>query len=191
MNYLDQLQEVGPVAFVVIGLFAFILLWVAYTKIKGGMHKPQVIKSNQKEKNDAVPEPELDDGEVPGLYIHWVNSVASFDVTRVPKPLGDVYRTALSFAGKVGSQRYLVRERASEKKDKKNKEDEKLIEDYDERKTPYKYDESPEYAYLVNHCADITIKFWSVDVKWWKSTSVWFAAGMMAILFIAFLAYLD
>lgn len=180
MNYLDQLQVGGPVAFVVIGLFALILLWITYAKIKGGMHKSQDVKLSQKENNDARPEPEPEKGQVSGIYIHLVKGIPSLDVTNIPKPLGDVYRTALSFAPKVGTQRYLVRENTDTEK----------IEDYDERKIPYEHKKSTGHAYLVNNCDDITKRFWSVDLKWWKTTSVWFAAGMMAILFISLLAVL-
>ena len=99
----------------------------------------------------------------------------SIDFTTIPEPIGNIYQfdTSCPFSG--GG--YIVKETK-----------EGRIADYDPREVKIITEELPEWAWFAINCRDIVRQFWKVPIKWWASVSMWFAAGMMLVVFIAFLA---
>lgn len=99
------------------------------------------------------------------------------DYTTIPKPIGDIYQ--LDPSNPLSGAAYIVMQ-------KENGE----VVDYDPREVPVDIKTSPELAYFAIRW-DIVKTVFNVLLQWWKSTSTWFAVGMMAITFICALVVLD
>lgn len=99
----------------------------------------------------------------------------ALDFTTIPEPIGYIYQfdTSLPFSG--GG--YIAKEG-----------DKGEILDFDAREIDIVTKELPEWAWFAINCEQIVKNFWQVPSAWWQSVSMWFAAGMMLILFISFLA---
>lgn len=99
----------------------------------------------------------------------------NIDFTTIPEPVGNIYQfeTSLPFSG--GG--YIVKEDINGD-----------IVEYAPSAIEIVTKELPEWAWFAIHCKDIVKRFWQVPAPWWHSVSMWFAAGMMLIVFISFLA---
>lgn len=97
----------------------------------------------------------------PGNIIDW---------TTIPAPIGEMYQADTSCP--VSGSIYIVRET----------EEGKVV-DYDPREVPVIIQQTPEWAWYATHW-DIVRKVFSIPLSWWKSTSLWFAAAMVVVMFI-------
>lgn len=98
------------------------------------------------------------------------------DFTTMPEPIGEVHiaDTSCPISGGI----YTVREM-----------DNGEVVDWDPRETPMNVEETPEYAWFATHW-EVVAQVFSVPVRWWASTSIWFAVGCLAILFFVSLTAL-
>lgn len=109
--------------------------------------------------------------------------------TTIPKPIGEAYffepTTPISGVG------YIVREaKEGETIDgKKTKEGD--IVDYDPREVQVELEKMPEHAWDAMNWKDDVEGFWIVPINWWRTPSMWFALGMMVIVFISSLVVLE
>ena len=190
-QYGEVLVGGGIIAYIVIGLFVVLFAWWGYRIFKG---QSKQIKSSdlpldesyesvsadakvaaegeKKEENKVV----LGKGNIKCLCFRKIQGVNIADFTTISEPVGELYQFAPSCP--ITGSGYIV------------KEDEKgNIVDYDPREVTFKIEESPERAWFAINW-DIVKQVFFVPVQWWKSTSVWFAAAMLVIVFVVSLAVL-
>jgi hypothetical protein len=103
----------------------------------------------------------------------------SIDFTGIDKPIGHMkqFDTSLPFSGGA----YICKET-------KDASGAITLVAYDPRDTALETDKLPDWAWFAINCKDIVTRFWRVPAPWWKSIGMWFAAGMLLIVFICFLA---
>lgn len=190
-EYGEILAAAGIVAYVVIGLFAVLFAWWGYRlfRRKGKENKGTDLPSDESfesvsagVKGEGLKEGEgkkvtLGTGTVKCLCFRKIQGVNVADFTTIPEPIGELYQFDPSCP--ISGSGYIVRE------DEKGE-----IIDYDPREVKYVLDQSPEFAWLATNGDTVIKNFWQVMLPWWKSTSVWFAAAMMVIVFITSLAVL-
>ena len=190
-QYVDFLVGAGIVVYIVIGLFVVLFAWWGYRLFrgKGKEDKSTDLPSDESfesvsegvkgegTKEGEVKKVTLGEGNVKCLCFRKIKGVQVADFTTIPEPIGELYQFDPSCP--VSGPGYIV------------KEDEKGgIIDYDPREVKYLLEQSPEYAWLATNGDTVIKNFWQVILPWWKSTSVWFAAAMMVIIFITSLAIL-
>jgi len=134
-------------------------------------YEQEKIETKKESKTDEGPkEPSsiLGKGDIPCMAFKLGNIV---DWTTIPAPIGEAYLadTSCPISGTV----FIV----------KQLENGDIV-DYDPREVPVVIKQTPEWAYSATHCKEIVKRFWYVPYSVWKSPSLWFAAGMLVIMFI-------
>ena len=186
-GYGDILAGAGIVAYIVIGLAVLLLGWWGYRLIRGtGKDKVNTdLPSDESYESisaDAkVPATEGSDvvlgkGGIKCLCFRKIRGVNVADFTTIGEAIGELYQFDPSCP--ITGSGYIVKENAEGK-----------IVDYDPRELAFKVEESPERAWFAINW-DIVKSVFFVPLQWWKSTSVWFAAAMLVIVFITSLAVL-
>jgi len=189
-QYGEILAGAGIVVYIVIALFVVLFAWWGYRliRIKGKEKVGADLPSDESYESvsagvrgEGTKEGEgkkvtLGKGKIKCLCFHKIQGVNIADFTTIPEPIGELYQFDPSCP--ITGSGYIVKE------DEKGK-----IVDYDPREVTFKIEESPEYAWFAIHW-DILKSVFFVPVQWWKSTSVWFAAAMLVIVFITSLAVL-
>jgi hypothetical protein len=185
-QYGEVLAGAGIIVYIVIGLFVVLFAWWGYRLFKGqGKQSGSgALSYDDSSERKSEGEKELTNGDkeilgkgnIKCLCFRWRKGVPSADFTVMENPIGEMYQQDPS-CPIIGSG-YIVKE--NEKKE---------IIDYDPREVKYKIEESPERAWFAINW-DIVKQVFFVPVQWWKSTSVWFAAAMLVIVFVASLAVL-
>lgn len=181
IELLSGLSTAGIVVFIIV-LVVFAVAVVSYIRRlnRGNMYNP----SPASKPEDTTPPP-TDTEAAPirktTLGTGLVKCVAFrpgniLDFTTIPAPIGEIYIVDTSCPQSGAS--CIVRE------DEHGK-----VVDYDPREVPVVIEQTPEYAWFATHW-DIVDRVFSLPLAWWRSTSTWFAAGMMAIIFILGLAVL-
>lgn len=97
------------------------------------------------------------------------------DFTTIPEPAGSLYQFDTSCPINGGG--FIAKET----------KDGDII-GYDPRDVVIETEELPDWAWFAINCKEVVQNFWRVPTAWWKSVGLWFAAGMMLIVFICFLA---
>ena len=188
-NFTILMGYAGPVGIAIIIIFVLAVTALVYFKTKGkrapnvkkDKKLPGIIKTKANESREAMEgETETDEkGEKSILgtgnfkcLAFRLGNIADF--TTIPKPIGEAYQfdPSCPFSG-MG---YIVKE-------SNNRE----VVDYDPREVPFDVKKSPEYAWFATHWPIVKVVF-SVAIDWWKSKAIWFAGGMMLIVFIVALA---
>jgi len=194
-QYGEVLGAAGIVAYIVIALFVVLFAWGGYRLFKG---KGKQVKSSDlpiaqsyESISTNIKEAILDgiirgtgesskgilgEGNIKCLCFRKIQGVSIADFTTIPEPIGELYQFDPSCP--ITGSGYIVRE---------NEKGE--IVDYDPREVKFKIEESPERAWFAIHW-DIVKQVFFVPVQWWRSTSVWFAAAMLVIVFVTSLAVL-
>jgi len=129
-------------------------------------------KSKSDKRQDSTQKPLIGTGAYKAVVFRKDGAI---DFTTIPEPLGQVHQVDTS-CPQPGSC-YTVIEGAHGE-----------IIDYDTREIPIITEELPEWAFFAINCREIVRRFWQVPLAWWRSTSIWFAAGMILVVFICFLA---
>ncbi len=170
-EYLKILGQNGG-AIVIIVLFVVVLAGIAVAVLR-----PKAkIKEKQFKLSTSKLKEEVEETKVKGILgtgkykCMAIRPGNIIDFTTMPEPIGEVYQadTSLPMSGAL----YIVRELTTGE-----------VVDYDPREVPVVIEESPERAWFAVHW-DIVSRVFSIPIKWWQSTSTWFAVGMMVILFI-------
>lgn len=183
-QYGEIMAGAGVVVYIVIGLFVVLFAWWGFRLFRGrGKQKldtdlptdavSERIESTQEK---VVEKSGLGAGSIKCLCFRKIKGVNAADFTTIPKPIGELYQFDPSCP--VSGSGSIVKENGEGK-----------IVDYDPREIEYKLEESPEYAYFATTW-DIVKSVFFIPLQWWKSTSVWFAAAMLVIVFITSLAVL-
>jgi len=186
-GYGDILAGAGIVAYIVIGLFVVLFAWWGYRLVKGtGKGKVNAdlpsdesyesVSTHTKGLTTEGSNVALGAGDIKCLCFRKIRGVNVADFTTIGKAIGEMYQFDPSCP--ITGSGYIVKENAEGK-----------IVDYDPRELAFKVEESPERAWFAINWDIVKLVFF-VPIKWWKSTSVWFAAGMMVIVFITSLAVL-
>jgi len=183
-QYGDMLAGAGIIAYIVIGLAVLFFGWWVFRLIKGKKPKSEIsdlppdtsyesisadIKGGTSESGVKIGQ-----GNIKCLCFRRIKGVNVADFTTITEPVGELYQFDPSCP--VTGSGYIVKE------DKNG-----VIVDYDPREIAFKVEESPERAWFAIHW-DIVKAVFFVPIQWWKSTSVWFAAAMLVIVFVATLA---
>lgn len=180
----------GSIVLVVIVLAAIIgvAFFIARSRMKRekatSAAKAKKVEAVQKAREKLSKEPvitEAESGEIKLYGVGEINALvftkdgSHIDFTTIPMPIGNInqFQPNLAFSG-AGC---IVKENENGE-----------IVDWDTSNIEYKPEESPERAWFAIHPNPQTKRFWTVPIAWWKSVSMWFAAGMLLIVFIAFLA---
>jgi len=179
-QYGDMLSGVGVVAYVFIALFVVLLGWWGY-KIFKRSKKPdgKLPAETYEDISEQMVEPhgegevQIGTGRYQCLCFRKIQGTNVADFIRINKPVGELYHFDTSCP--ISGNGYIVKE-----------EDGKIV-DYDPRQEEYNVKESPEFAWFAISW-EIVKRVFFVPTQWYKSSSVWFAAGMMAITFIVSLA---
>jgi hypothetical protein len=191
-QYLEMFSGAGAAAWMVISV---ILLIVAYITFRSYVsHKKRIdtslpidesyesVSTQVSETNNETQKPEsqvkqiLGTGNLSCICFRKIKGINVIDFTTIPNPVGEIYQLDPSCPS-TGSA-YIVKEA-----------DNGNIIDYDPRETEYKTENSPEVAWFAINW-DIVKNVYFVPVKWWKSTSVWFAGFLLGIVFICSLVVL-
>ena len=185
-GYGDILAGAGIVAYIVIGLFVVLFAWWGYRLVKGtgkgkvnaDLPSDESYEGVSAEAKPGVPKKKiiLGKGNIKCLCFHKIKGVNVADFTTIGEAIGELYQFDPSCP--ITGSGYIVKENT-----------EGIIVDYDPRELAFKVGDSPEMAWFAIHW-DIVKSVFFVPIQWWKSTSVWFAAGMMVIVFITSLAVL-
>jgi len=185
-SYGDVLAGAGIVAYIVIGLAVLLFAWWGYRLIKGGGNRKasadlpsdESYESASAEAKPATPVSKviLGKGNIKCLCFRRIKGVNVADFTVMPEAIGELYQFDPSCP--TSGSGYIVKEDSNGD-----------IVDYDPREVTFKIEESPERAWFAIHW-DIVKSVFFVPVNWWKSTSVWFAAAMIVVVFITSLAVL-
>jgi len=174
----DYLAMMDPMAIAVIaGVLVAIggMVWMTRRKTKERplYIKPVVISAKGKKQEDKQEKKQSLVGT--GKYKAYVIRPGGIlEATTIPEPIGEVYYADTSMP--ESGAHYLVMET----------EDGEII-DYDPRDLPIVTEETPEYAWFATHW-DIVDQVFAVPIPWWQNTANWYAAAMMAIVFITGLA---
>ncbi len=180
-DFLEMLSSLSVAGIIILVVILLIFATVAAVYIRREIIGKSRRGSLTSKPEDSAPPIEHEDasasksilgtGEVKCVAIRPGNII---DFTTIPELIGEVYQvdTSCPRSGAV----VIVREL----------EDGEIV-DYDPREVPVVIEQTPEYAWFATNW-NIVTRFWAVPQIWWKSTSMWFAAAMMAIVFIAFLA---
>ena len=184
-SYGDVLAGAGIVAYIVIGLAVLLFAWWGYRLIRGGGKQKQNADLPSDESYEGVSagiKPPattskgiLGKGNIKCLCFRKIKGVNVADFTTISEAIGELYQFDPSCP--TPGSGYIVKE---------NEKGE--IVDYDPREVKCTWEESPDFAHLVMNGGQIIKNFWAVQVQWWKSTSVWFAAAMLVVVFITSLA---
>jgi len=184
-GYGDILAGAGIVAYIVIGLFVLLFGWWGYRLIKGERRQKQNAdlpsdESYESVSAEATPSTPgkkviLGRDNIKCLCFRKIKGVNVADFTTISEAIGELYQFDPSCP--TPGSGYIVKEN-----------DKGEIVDFDPREVKYTWEESPDFAYLVMNGGQIIKNFWAVQVQWWKSTSVWFAAAMIVVVFITSLA---
>lgn len=175
IELLSGLSTAGIVTLVIVVL-VFVVVVVAYIRRLNIGKRHNTLPSSKPDHiappgdaEDAPPASKsiLGTGQVKCMAIRPGNIL---DFTTIPKPIGDIYVADTSCAR--GGASCIVRELDNEE-----------IVDYDPREKKLDVGSTPEYAYFATHW-EIVDRVFCVPSPWWRSTSTWFAAGMMAVTFI-------
>lgn len=185
-KYLEILSSGGPIMYILVALVFLIFaggsIW-ALNKSKSSVEK-QINSENRRSKQvvkneDNVGEPEEKEGITLEQYKAMCfrpGNILEF-LSTLKEAIGEVYQFDGSLL--VSGSAYIVLE-----------ENKKIV-DCDPRDEEFKLKQSPEYLWLATHPQTITRQFWSAPVQWWRSTSTWFAAAMIAVTFICALVVFD
>jgi len=185
-QYGEILAGAGIIVYIVIALFLALFAWLGYRMFKGkgkqdtgdllsDISHESISTGVQKPTGNG--EVTIGKGKIKCLCFRKIQGVQVADFTSISEPVGELYQFDPSCP--ISGSGYIVKE--NEKGD---------IVDYDPREVKYVWEESPDFAHLVMNGAQIIKNFWAVQVQWWKSTSVWFAAAMLVIVFVTSLAVL-
>lgn len=181
-EFTEMMAGAGVIVYVVIFLFVILFVWGGF-RLFAGKRKPKVntdlpteAKPEHMEESEPKEEKELGSGDIKCLCFRKIKGMHVADFTTIRKPIGELYQFDPSCP--VSGAGYIVKE---------NEKGE--VVDYDPREIEFKLAESPEYAYFATNW-DIVKQVFFVPVQWWKSTSVWFAAAMLVIIFVISLAVL-
>lgn len=181
-GYLEQITG-DPVVFGVIVGFVLLLGLLAW---RGLMPKRRPVADSKTRPTGGLESLESKATEVEASVIDTLGkgdykclaflngNIARF--TKMPKPIGEGYSFDPSMP--VSGFTYIVKEAVEG------------VVDYDPRQVKVKIEEMPERAYFAISWGIVPVVF-KISLAWWKTRSVWFAAGMMAILFIATLVFLE
>lgn len=165
--------------YVGIGLVVVVFLMAVVRgimKTKTKVEEPDLPRTTQKakeaegqtEETEEKPKTVLGTGEYKCMCFCPGNVL---DFTTIPEPIGEVYQFDGSLP--VSGSAYIVLQRENGE-----------VVDYDPRDVEFVLKQSPEYLWLATHPQKITKQFWAAPIQWWRSTSTWFAAGMIAVTFI-------
>ena len=184
-GYGDVLAGAGIVAYIVIFLFVVLFVWWGFHLLRGqgkgktaDLPRDESYEGVSAEAKPGVPGKKtiLGQGDIKCLCFHKIKGVNVADFTTIGEAIGELYQFDPSCP--ITGSGYIVKENADGE-----------IVDYDPRELAFKIEESPERAWFAINW-DIVKSVFFVPIQWWKSTSVWFAAGMMVIVFITSLAVL-
>lgn len=183
-QYGDMMAGAGIAVYIVIALFVVLIAWGTYKIIKRG--KTSTDSGLPKETYEEISEqikpdvPKTDDevrigaGKYNCICFRKILGLNVADFTKINKPVGELYQFDTSCP--ITGNGYIVMQA----------EDGSII-DYDPRQLEYNVRESPEYAYFAIDWSICNHVFF-VPKQWYKSSSVWFAAGMMVMTFVVSLA---
>jgi len=194
-QYGEVLAGAGIIVYIILGLFVVLFAWWGYRLFKGqgkqikssdlpsdksyesvSANIKEAILDGIKRATGESSEVILGKGSIKCLCFRKIQGVNVADFTTIPEPIGELYQFDPSCP--ITGSGYIVKENEKGK-----------IVDYDPREVKFKIEESPERAcFAINW--DIVKSVFFVPVQWWKSTSVWFAAAMLVIVFVVSLAVL-
>ncbi len=183
----------NPVAIgVVIGFIILFsaILWLRYRprNLSAKVETKQIAKVVEDKPESATEKQEsiLGTGQYKCMAFRQGNIL---DFTTIPEPIGEVYffdpTCPTSGAG------YIVREAKEGEIINGRKTKKGEIVDYDPREVQVVIEKTPEYAWHAMNWTDDVEGFWIVPISFWKTPSMWFAVGMIIIVFVSTLVVLD
>jgi hypothetical protein len=188
-KFINLLNWGGPSTVIIIVVIALIFIASVFWGIKHRIKKEKVtsasldtpVKITKKETAEADTDEPEDAGykqlRGTGKYkamVYCADGI-SIDFTTIPYRLGNIHTLDTSLPQPGGN--YIVKELSDG-----------TLAAYDPRDTVMETKETPDWAWLAINCKVIVQNFWRVPNAWWKSVGMWFAAGMILVVFICFLA---
>lgn len=182
-QYGDMMASAGIFVYLVVALFLALFAWGIYKIFERSKAKAvtELPSETYEELSEQVEEPKPENagdvkigaGNYPCICFRKIKGVNVADFTKINKPVGELYQFDTSCPS--GGNGYIVKQ-----------DDDKVV-DYDPRQEEYDVEKSPEYAWFAINW-EICRQVFFVPVQWYKSTSVWFAAAMLAVTFVISLA---
>lgn len=169
------------VVYVVIIAFIGLLVWWGW-RLFSNKEKPaknaivlpvadeEVGEVNENQIEQAKKGKMVGTGNIRCLCFRKIKGVPVADFTTIPGSVGEIYSFDPSCP--TSGPGYIVVETSDGD-----------VVDYDPRQVKYTVTESPEYAWFATVWNIVNSVFF-VPIQWWRSTSTWFAVGMLVILFI-------